>query len=117
MNSQTPSPTASFKTEAARKPEDGRGEDRPFIPITQSPIKGLTPTDRASKCRAREVHLGRKEKAQTARNDQDNAPPCQPPFAVRRSAHFCRPWSMCCLANDGHDCLRIASRQTRVLDR
>jgi len=46
------------------------------------------------------MHLGRKEKAQTARNDQDNGPPSQPPFPVRRSAQFCRRWSMCCLVND-----------------
>src|SRR4029077_20115714 len=90
MNSQALSPTDAFKTEPGRKPENERRENRPFIPIAQSPIKRLCPTNRTSESGARKVHLGSKEQAQKAGNGPDRGSSSPPLLLERRSAHYCK---------------------------
>src|SRR5215471_696938 len=71
VNAQTPAPSVALETEATRNPKDQRRKDRPFVPITQCPIKRLSPTDRTSERGTRIVHLRRKKQPNKARYDEN----------------------------------------------
>src|SRR5436190_9583548 len=87
MNSQAAGQVVSSKTKPARKPEDDRREECPFIPITKRPVQRLSPSDGTSERSTRIVHLRGKKPAKSTRNDQDDAPGRQRPFWGRRCAH------------------------------
>src|SRR5438874_1055048 len=67
-----------MESKPSAKPKNHRRQQCPLIPVTERPIKRLSPTDFSVKRSRREIHLRGKEESKHRRGQQDHPTVPQP---------------------------------------